>query len=185
MQSYTEFEFNPPPTGYTVPPGTSTAEVENAFPEPTGPFRLVSGIFLAEEVEENAQDGVEVENRDFAIADDPATPDFHEGQIGMPSAVAFQDNGVYNIGVRPTREDVMRGGTDPFGWPLSLAALAMKNLAGNDGLPCVGAGCYEPCDDSSDAARPGGCALPNFDPAAACPAAPVWHSPTAWPHPPP
>ena len=24
----------------------------------------------------------------------------------------------------------MRGGLDAFGWPLSLAALAMKNLAG-------------------------------------------------------
>ena len=100
----------------------------------------MTGHSLAEEVEENAQDGVEVENRDFAIDDDPLTP-YHEAQIGSPSAIAFQDNGVYNIGVRPTNEDIMRGGNDVFGWPLSLAALAMKNLAGRD---------YEPCDTPGD-----------------------------------
>lgn len=137
FQGSTEFEFPTPP----------------AAPEPTGTFRLVTGIALAEEVEENAQDGVEVENRDFAIQDNPATP-FHEAQIGSPSAIAFQDNGVYNIGVRPTSEDIMRGGRDPFGWPLSLAALALKNLAGPD---------FEPCDDLFDAAA--GCAIPTFDPA--------------------
>ena len=38
-------------------------------PEPTGLFRLVTGAALAEEVEENAQDGVEVENRNFSIID--------------------------------------------------------------------------------------------------------------------
>lgn len=138
LQGNTEFEFPVPPTA----------------PEPTGPFRLITGIALGEEVIENAQDGVEVENRNFAIQDDPATP-WHEGQIGSPSAIAFQDNGVYNIGVRPTDEDIMRGGTDAFGWPLSLAALALKNLAGPD---------YEPCDDPGDAAGPAGCALANFDP---------------------
>ena len=119
-------------------------------PEPTGPFRLVTGIGLAEEVEENAQDGVEVENRNFALKDDLSTP-WDEGQIGTPSAVAFQDNGVYNIGVRPTTEDIMRGGDDAFGWPLSLAAMAMKNLGGED---------YEPCDDSADwSSHPDGCEI--------------------------
>jgi len=53
---------------------------------------------------------------------------------------SFFDNGVYNIGVRPcvadqsavtgACEDVGRGGTDAFGWPLSLSALLMKNLGG-------------------------------------------------------
>ncbi|MCI0409493.1 MAG: hypothetical protein L0191_13195 [Acidobacteria bacterium] len=137
MQSSTEFEFPTP----------------QFAAEPTGPMRLVTGISLAEEVEENAQDGVEVENRDFGILDDPNTVDFDEGQIGSPSAIAFQDNGVYNIGVRPTHEDIMRGNTDPFGWPMALAALALKNLAGPD---------FEPCDDPDDALA--GCAMANFDP---------------------
>ena len=53
---------------------------------------------------------------------------------------AFLDNGVYNIGVRPcvadqthvtgACEDTGRGNTDPFGWPLSLAALMLKNYGG-------------------------------------------------------
>ncbi len=129
LLSGTEFEFPTP----------------QLAPEPTGPFRLVTGMALAEEIEENAQDGVEVENRNFSVLTDP--------QIAVPSAIAFQDNGVYNIGVRPTSEDIMRGGTDAFGWPLSLAAMALKNLAGVD---------YEPCDDPGDAAT--GCgAMALFD----------------------
>jgi cytochrome c peroxidase len=53
---------------------------------------------------------------------------------------AFLDNGVYNIGVRPcvadqthvigACEDTGRGNTDAFGWPLSLAALMLKNFGG-------------------------------------------------------
>jgi hypothetical protein len=135
IHSDTEFELPPP-----------------GEPEPTGQSRTITGPILAEEVEENAQDGVEVENRNFAVVDDPATP-FDERVIGSPNGIAFQDNGVYNIGVRPTSEDVMRGGRDAFGWPLSLAAMAMKNLAGPD---------FEPCDRSTDLA----CAMPNFDPEA-------------------
>ena len=123
LLSDTEFEL---PT----PPGA---------PEPTGPSRTVTGLILAEEVEETAQDGVEVENRNFAVVDDPSTP-WDDRQIGSPSGIAFQDNGIYNIGVRPTAEDIMRGGDDPFGWPLSLAALALKNLGGPD---------FEPCDTRS------------------------------------
>ena len=73
---------------------------------------------------------MEVENRNFAIDDDPQHALGRPRQIGSPSGIAFQDNGVYNIGVRPTSEDIMRGGLDAFGWPLSLAALALKNLGG-------------------------------------------------------
>ena len=133
----TEFEFPTPDTA----------------PEPTGISKMVTGISLAEEVEEPAQDGVEVENRNFAILDDPATP-WNDAQVGSPRAVAFQDNGIYNIGVRPTAEDIGRGGPDPFGWPLSLAALALKNLGGPN---------YEPCDNPMEADLQN-CALPGFDP---------------------
>jgi cytochrome c peroxidase len=40
---------------------------------------------------------------------------------------AIYDNGFYNIGVRPTAEDISRGGTDPFGNPLSDTRRAMMN----------------------------------------------------------
>lgn len=138
MLSDTEFELPPPGT-----------------PEPTGPFKTVSGFLLEEEIGETAQDGVEVENRNFSILDDPATP-WNEAQMATPSAVAFQDNGVYNIAVRPTQEDLLRGGDDVFGWPIALAALALKNLAGPD---------FEPCDTAFE--TPGvDCtgAMDTFDP---------------------
>jgi cytochrome c peroxidase len=39
---------------------------------------------------------------------------------------AIYDNGFYNIGVRPTLEDLGVGGTDPFGLPLSESRLAKE-----------------------------------------------------------
>ena len=53
---------------------------------------------------------------------------------------------MYNIGVRPTDEDELRGGNDAWGWPLSLAALPLKNLGGATVVP--------------------GTRLPTFDPSA-------------------
>ncbi len=166
LQSGTEIEF---PT----PPGS---------PEPTGVLRLVTGLSLAEELEENAQDGVEVENRDFRLFNDEvfgqyivngvplpyndagfpfADPllfdNLDDRVIGQSFGTTFQDNGVYHIGIRPVEEDMLRGGDDPFGFPLNLAALAMKNLGGED---------FEPCDDGTDfdmATCDG--PMPNFDPA--------------------
>jgi hypothetical protein len=134
---------------------------EDSAVESTGPFRIVTGMALAEEVEENAQDGVELELRNLATFDDPNTPDIDERVIAFPMAFSFQDNGVYNIGVRPTNEDIMRGGTDAFGWPLALSSLALKNLAGVD---------FEPCDNAAEiGALPenGGCTglMANFNPA--------------------
>lgn len=38
---------------------------------------------------------------------------------------ATYDSGFYNIGVRPTEEDIGRGGGDPFGYPLSFTARAL------------------------------------------------------------
>ena len=37
---------------------------------------------------------------------------------------SWYDNGFYNIGVRPTSEDIGVGGTDPFGAPLSMSRIA-------------------------------------------------------------
>jgi hypothetical protein len=41
---------------------------------------------------------------------------------------AVYDNGFYNIGVRPTLEDLGVGGKDPFGNPLSESRLAQQGL---------------------------------------------------------
>ena len=38
---------------------------------------------------------------------------------------AFYDAGYYNIGIRPTEDDLGRGGTDPFGYPLSFSGRAL------------------------------------------------------------
>jgi cytochrome c peroxidase len=143
LLSDTEFEL--------PPPGAA---------EPTGPFKFVSGFILSDELEGPAQDGVEVENRNFSVVNGiPAGTNYPASlapfavQIGLPNATAFQDNGIYNIGLRPTAEDISRGGDDPFGWPLALASLALKNLAGPG---------YQTCDSPGDPTCTG--ALANFDP---------------------
>ncbi|OFV89401.1 MAG: hypothetical protein A3J75_00430 [Acidobacteria bacterium RBG_16_68_9] len=137
VKSAPEYELPIPPTS----------------PEPTGPFRAVGGLILADEVEEPAQDVVEVEPRDMGMADDPATP-WDERIVSVPSAFAFGDNGIYNIGLRPADEDVGRGGNDAFGWPLSSPALALKNIGGAD---------FEPCDFPGDDCSGD---MGNFNPAA-------------------
>ena len=73
---------------------------------------------------------------------------------------AFLDNGVYNIGVRPcvadqthvtgACEDTGRGNTDPFGWPLSLAALMLKNLGGPGQDPGVPIAQFDPNDNGAN-----------------------------------
>lgn len=47
-----------------------------------------------------------------------------ENMIMGDGGKAFYDSGFYNIGVRPTREDLGVGGKDPFGFPLSESRLA-------------------------------------------------------------
>ena len=51
---------------------------------------------------------------------------------------AVYDNGFYNIGVRPTSEDIGLGGTDPFGNPLSFSLMELADPGRSDirdGLP--------------------------------------------------
>jgi cytochrome c peroxidase len=72
---------------------------------------------------------------------------------------AFLDNGVYNIGVRPcvadqthltgACEDTGRGNNDPFGWPLSLAALLMKNFGGTAQQPGVPIARFDPTNNNA------------------------------------
>jgi len=46
---------------------------------------------------------------------------------GAAQGSALVDKGIYNIGVRPIAEDIGRGGNDAFGFPLSAAALSLRN----------------------------------------------------------
>jgi cytochrome c peroxidase len=104
------------------------------FPEPLGRDRVISGFLLEGELQENAQDGIERNAADFCTVE--PCEDAHGNPVpggaagGFPQGQALFDNGMYNIGVTPIRDDVMRGGKDPFGWPLSLSYLALKNLCG-------------------------------------------------------
>lgn len=78
---------------------------------------------------------------------------------------SFFDNGVYNLGVTRCEadetgvtgvcDDLGRGGTDAWGWPLSLAALMLKDLGGADG---------QPCPDAATCPTEPGVALATFDP---------------------
>lgn len=154
LKNDAEFEYPTPP--FVADPTTPQTFEDGLLPapEPSGSSRTVVGLILAEEVGEGvAQDAVEVEPRDFAVFDDPATP-WDDRIVAQESNFAFGDQGVYNIGVRPISDDIGRGGNDPFGWPLSLSALTLKNIGGSN---------FEPCDG-----EPGetvaGCAMSNVDP---------------------
>ena len=144
--------------------GTPGSEI---FPEPLGRSRVVSGFALESELNGNAQDAVERNMADFCTI----TPckDAYGGPIpggqegGFPQGQALFDNGVYNIGVTPIGDDISRGGTDAFGWPLSLSRLAFKNLCGVDYSP----GGDNPSDGFAQPPSPGNpCPLfnPDIDP---------------------
>ena len=49
--------------------------------------------------------------------------------------LALYDSGFYNIGVRPTAEDVGVGGSDPFGNPLSFSRQWLKHLGDASDMP--------------------------------------------------
>jgi hypothetical protein len=134
------------------------------FPEPLGRGRVISGFLLEGELQENAQDGIERNIAD-QCAVEPCVDGYGNpipGGVagGFPQGQALFDNGMYNIGVRPIAEDVGRGGTDAFGWPLALSYLALKNLGGVDYTP----GGDDPATGFALPPYPGN-PLPNFDPA--------------------
>ncbi|HET8541872.1 MAG TPA: cytochrome c peroxidase [Anaeromyxobacter sp.] len=146
-----------------------TPGAENPI-EPLGRLRTISGFLLESEIGENGQDGVErrIINQSIVpnAVDGLAYPDGLQTPLGpdgiagtaddyVGAGQAFFDNGVYNLGVRPIVEDLGRGGTDAFGWPLSLAALMLKNLGGpgfEPGAPLPNFACAsDPCDPTLDA----------------------------------
>jgi hypothetical protein len=129
------------------------------FPEALGRGRVITGFMLEGELQENAQDGIERNVADFCTVAPCTTDPAHTPANGFPQGQALFDNGIYNIGVTPIANDVMRGGNDPFGWPLSLSALAFKNLGG----VAYSLGGDDPTNGFAQPAPPGN-ALPNFEP---------------------
>ena len=85
--------------------------------------------------------------------DDGPTPKVLEHMAMGDGYTAFYDSGFYNIGVRPTSEDVGVGGTDGYGFDLSLARalkwtqLGKKELAPDnfDPTPCAWLIQFSPC----------------------------------------
>lgn len=148
-----EFEFPTPPV-VPDPGAPDNCAFEDCLlpaPEPPGVIAAVGGLVLTEEVEESPQDAVEVEPINFN-----RTGNTLDKTIAAPSAFAFGDQGIYNVGLRPDAEDIGRGGDDPFGWPLARVALTLKNVGGAD---------YQLCDHPADAAaHPTNCNMTNFDP---------------------
>lgn len=153
-------DFGP---GEFITPGN-----ENTI-EPMGRMRVISGFLLESELNENGQDAVEKRMANQSIVPNPADglayPDGLLNPLGADgladtdddytgAAFSYFDNGIYNLGIRPIAEDVGRGGTDAFGWPLSLAAMLMKNLGGIDaepGVPLATFSCASsPCDPVED-----------------------------------
>ncbi len=73
--------------------------------------------------------GAEFTGATFSARLDPITKDgMIERMIMGDRRVAVYDGGFYNIGVRPTAEDVGVGGSDPFGNPLSIARREAQHL---------------------------------------------------------
>jgi cytochrome c peroxidase len=117
-------------------PGTKLARKGLGMP------RMVTGFLLEDLINRNASAAI---RRDFV------NPRFDVDANGRvrPQGAAFFDTGMYNIGVRPVAEDEMRGGVDPWGWPLSLIALQLKNLGGRSYIPGTALPTFDPDGDAS------------------------------------
>jgi hypothetical protein len=64
--------------------------------------------------------------------------------------IALYDSGFYNIGVRPSKEDLGVGATDPYGNPLSFTRNAKKNAPVFCDFNDPDVACVPPCDPDFD-----------------------------------
>jgi cytochrome c peroxidase len=79
----------------------------------------------------NCHSGPEFTNASFANVNNERI----ETMLMGDEFLATYDNGFYNIGVRPTADDLGVGGTDPFGRPLSetrMVKMGLEHLLGNN-----------------------------------------------------
>lgn len=100
----------------------SVTNIHGAFPADlvTGEDKLLPGFLLEETLNANAPDAMEIDQMNHQL-----------NGTAAPQGVALMDKGIYNIAVRPINEDISRGADDPYGFALSLAALALQR----DGYP--------------------------------------------------
>ncbi|MBI5363102.1 MAG: hypothetical protein HZA53_07965 [Planctomycetes bacterium] len=96
----------------------SIRSVYNTMPPDlvTGADAVLSGFMLENFLQNNAIVTMEMDGLNQTL----------DGN-GAATGSAIFDKGIYNIGVRPSSEDLGRGNNDPFGFPLSLAALGLRN----------------------------------------------------------
>lgn len=119
-----------------ITPGTKLAR--KAMGRPRG----ISGFLLEAQINGNAANGMKRN-----LVDQSLVPGSGDG-LSRPQGAAFFDNGIYNIAVRPIDEDILRGGTDAWGWPLSIPALVLKNLGGVDMVPGTQLPTFNPSADA-------------------------------------
>ncbi len=95
----------------------STRSIQGVMPADriTGADRVLSGFMLESFLRGPARIALELNGLDQTL----------DGN-GAARGSGLVDKGIYNIGVRPSLEDLGRGGDDPFGFPLSRAALALR-----------------------------------------------------------
>jgi cytochrome c peroxidase len=60
-------------------------------------------------------------------ANEPGLGKYNERMLMGDGGIALYDSGFYNIGVRPSKEDLGIGATDAYGYPLSFTRNAKKN----------------------------------------------------------
>lgn len=144
-----------------------------ALIEPLGRPRVISGFLLESEFNENGQDAIERRLINQSIVPSMAGlvpglafPDglFTADHLGAGQSLF--DNGVYNLGVTRCQADQVqvtgvcddngRGNVDAFGWPMSLAALLLKDLAGTAQQPGVPLQTFNPSADPECAPDCGG-----------------------------
>jgi cytochrome c peroxidase len=96
----------------------SIRSIQNVMPPDivTGADKVLSGYMLENALRGPAKIAIEMDGINQTL----------DGN-GAATGIALVDKGVYNIGVRPIPEDIGRGANDPFGLPMSLAALALRN----------------------------------------------------------
>jgi hypothetical protein len=91
-------------------------------------------IFMNEGKRINCHGGPEFSNAATHLQPENQENGLVERMRMRDDCIALYDNGFYNIGVVPTAFDIGRGGTDPFGNPLSFTEQYRNFLAAHPGF---------------------------------------------------
>ncbi len=99
-------------------------------------------------------------NGEGLVATDP-TPELEGPELVVGEEAAFRDVGFANIGVRPTAEDLGRGGAEN-GFPLAFARQALAGLDFAPGLPACGGADEPACPRGNRVAVDGAMKVPGL-----------------------